>query len=111
MPAIADLGAFTPSSVVTFKFATVNAAGGLEAWNGLVLLVRPGGQGSEDGISYSLDSPEDGRHTVTIDLAAAAANGGELSPGRYKLILFGDPIDGEVIQGVAVATFDVTEGG
>lgn len=108
MPAAVDLGSFAPTDTVSFRFATLDAAGAPAWWGGLALLVRPGGVGAEDGVAVALDSPADGLHGVTVVLPVAADLGGALEPGRHRVVLYGDPIGDEPVQGVTVATFLVS---
>ncbi len=110
MPIVADLGSFPPAALVRVPFATVNPWGGAESWSGLAYLVRPDGQATEAGVGSAFDTPSVGRHEFTINLARAeeSAGPGWVTPGRYRVVLYGDPIPpAEEVQGVTAAVFDV----
>ncbi len=109
MPTAADLGSFAPTALVRVPFYTLNPWGGVESWSGLAYLVRPDGQATEAGVGSAFDTPTVGRHAFEIDLTRTAelSEPGWLIPGRYRVVIYGDPVLLEEIQGLTVAVFDV----
>lgn len=106
------IGDFTPGRKVQVPFRTQDSTGEGVTWSGLAFAVKPDGSASEIGVSVVTDQglpqqPAAGNHLVVIDTAADGDPPFYVKDCDYRVILYGDPVDGVPVQGVCVGVFSI----